>query len=145
MARDHPRPIPKGANDVFRSLALIGRATRVQHQADKPSVERTTTVTDMSPMIWSPNALAARTHPADVPDRDEVCAGLHRPCRARPAGRSLVAEDRSAGGVRDQTGPNPLSVLGPWAPGPQGRERSATVTTGNEEPQVTGRPPKQRG
>ena len=28
-----------------------------------------------------------------------------RPCRARPTDRSLVAEDRSAGGVRDQTGP----------------------------------------
>jgi hypothetical protein len=32
-------------------------------------------------------------------------SGLDRPCRARPADRSLVAEDRSAGGVRDQTGP----------------------------------------
>jgi hypothetical protein len=31
---------------------------------------------------------------------------LHRPCRARPPDRSLVAEDRSAGGVRDQTGPD---------------------------------------
>jgi hypothetical protein len=31
--------------------------------------------------------------------------GYNRPCRARPADRSLVAEDRSAGGVRDQTGP----------------------------------------
>ena len=28
------------------------------------------------------------------------------PCRARPADRSLVAEDRSAAGVRDQTGPD---------------------------------------
>ena len=28
-------------------------------------------------------------------------------CRARPADRSLVAEDRSATGVRDQTGPEP--------------------------------------
>src|SRR5215216_2194134 len=32
---------------------------------------------------------------------------LYRPCRARPADRSLVAEDRSAGGVRDRTGPDP--------------------------------------
>jgi hypothetical protein len=31
--------------------------------------------------------------------------GFDRPCRARPADRSLVAEDRSAEGVRDQTGP----------------------------------------
>jgi hypothetical protein len=28
--------------------------------------------------------------------------GWDRPCRARPADRSLVAEDRSAGGVRDR-------------------------------------------
>jgi hypothetical protein len=32
---------------------------------------------------------------------------LHRPYRARPADRSVVAEDRSAGGVRDRTGPEP--------------------------------------
>jgi uncharacterized protein YegP (UPF0339 family) len=32
---------------------------------------------------------------------------LHRPCPAWPADRSLVAEDRSAEGVRDQTGPDP--------------------------------------
>jgi hypothetical protein len=31
----------------------------------------------------------------------------HRPCRARPADRSLVAEDRSAEGVRDRPGPKP--------------------------------------
>jgi hypothetical protein len=29
--------------------------------------------------------------------------GKDRPCRARPADRSPVAEDRSAAGVRDQT------------------------------------------
>jgi hypothetical protein len=29
-----------------------------------------------------------------------------RPCRARPADRSLVAEDRSAEGVRDRTEPD---------------------------------------
>jgi len=33
--------------------------------------------------------------------------GRDRPCRARPADRSLVAEDRSAAGVRHQTGPEP--------------------------------------
>jgi hypothetical protein len=33
--------------------------------------------------------------------------GRDRPCRARPADRSLVAEDRSAAGVRDRTGPEP--------------------------------------
>jgi hypothetical protein len=34
--------------------------------------------------------------------------GQDRPCRARPADRSLVAEDRSAAGVRDPTGPEEL-------------------------------------
>jgi hypothetical protein len=39
--------------------------------------------------------------------------GLHRPCRARPADWSLVAENRSAGGDRDRTGPdNPLVHAG---------------------------------
>ena len=32
---------------------------------------------------------------------------LHQPCRARPTDRSLVAEDRSTEGLRDQTGPEP--------------------------------------
>ena len=41
------------------AFALTGRATRVPHQTDKPGTERTTTVTDMSPMTWSSNALAA--------------------------------------------------------------------------------------
>jgi hypothetical protein len=46
--------------------------------------------------------------PDRCPDRQVArCSaqGLHRPCRARPADRSLVAEDRSAEGVRDRTGP----------------------------------------
>jgi hypothetical protein len=64
--------------------------------------------------------------------------GRHWPCRARPADRFLGAEDRSAGGVRDQTGPS----LGPYwvrgAPAPQGHERSPTVTSRHEEPQVDG-------
>src|SRR5215207_9320793 len=65
----------------------------------------------------------------------EACIG---PCRARPADRSLVAEDRSARGVRDRTGPEPLPrrlrglptrqssprtglTLGPsWEPSPPG-------------------------
>jgi len=43
---------------------------------------------------------------------------LDRPCRARPADRSLVAEVRSAGGVRDQTRPgSSRSVLGPQLTG----------------------------
>ena len=44
------------------------------------------------------------------PDRQvAACSArrLYRPCRARPADRSLVAEDRSAAGVRDRTEPEP--------------------------------------
>jgi hypothetical protein len=68
--------------------------------------------------------------------RWSIARGLYRPCRARPADRFLAAEDRSAAGIRNQTGPD----LGPcWvrdAPAPQGHERSPTVTNGKEEPQV---------
>jgi hypothetical protein len=39
----------------------------------------------------------------------EACIGLAVP--GRPI-RSLVAEDRSAGGVRDQTGPEPGGTVG---------------------------------
>jgi hypothetical protein len=41
------------------AFALTVRATHVPHRTDKPGTERTTTVTDMSPMTWSPSALAA--------------------------------------------------------------------------------------
>ena len=64
--------------------------------------------------------------------------GLHRPCRARPADRSLVAEDRSAGGVRDRTGPDPRSVLSPWRTGTIG---ARAVTNGHQGSRRTaGRP-----
>jgi hypothetical protein len=36
--------------------------------------------------------------------------GFDRPCHARPADRSLVAEDRSAEGVHDRTGPEPTGT-----------------------------------
>jgi hypothetical protein len=98
-----------------------------------------------------PRTTAPRPRPAPFPafagddparsgfgSRGSVGPGLHRPCRARPADRSLVAEDRSAAGVRDRTGPD----LGPcWvrgAPGPQGHERSPTVTNGEENLQAGG-------
>jgi hypothetical protein len=41
------------------AFALTGRATSVPHQRDNPGTERTTTVTDLSPMTWSHSALAA--------------------------------------------------------------------------------------
>jgi hypothetical protein len=76
------------------------------------------------------------TWPIWLGSRGSVGRGLHRPCRARPADRSLVAEDRSAAGVRDRTEPD----LGPcWvrgAPGPHGHERSPTVTSSEEKQQV---------
>jgi hypothetical protein len=36
--------------------------------------------------------------------------GRDRPCRARPADRSLIAEDRSAEGIRDRTGQEVLTL-----------------------------------
>jgi hypothetical protein len=97
-------------------------------------------------MAWQVSPAARPSHDAPYvhaasPALAVVLGGLRRPgfdrlCRARPADRSLVAEDRSAAGVRDQTGPG----LGPcWvrgAPGPQGHERSPTVTNDEENLQV---------
>jgi hypothetical protein len=57
----------------------------------------------------------------------EACIGLAVP--GRPI-RSLVAENRSAGGVRNQTGPEPQrSVLGPHGTGSPGL---SAVTSGHD-------------
>jgi hypothetical protein len=67
---------------------------------------------------------------------------LYRPCRARPADRSLAAEDRSAGGVRDRAGPEPAGTRWVHAePAGRGVQRARAVTSGGEEPQV--KPPAQ--
>jgi len=42
-----------------------------------------------------------------VPSKLVTLGGLHRSCPTRPFESGLVAEDRSAGGVRDQTRPEP--------------------------------------
>src|SRR5215211_1864289 len=55
----------------------------------------------------------------------DACIG---PCRARLADPALVAEDRSAGGVRDRTGPEPAG---------KGLQRARAVTTEAKEPQVS--------
>ena len=68
--------------------------------------------------------------------------GQDRSCRARPPDRSLVAEDRSAEGVRDRTGPE--SAGSRWVheePAGRGLQRARAVTRGAKEPQV--RPPAQ--
>jgi hypothetical protein len=59
------------------------------------------------PMVFLDDGVG---HVEATSDRQVACCSprrQHRPCRARPADRSLVAEDRSAGGVRDRTGPEP--------------------------------------
>jgi hypothetical protein len=66
-----------------------------------------------------------------------------RPCRSRPADRSLVAEDRSARGVRDRDGTGTGAALGPhttWTTrtttvtGGQRNVRSARVPAGSSTP-----------
>ena len=47
------------------------------------------------------------TQQCKLRDRRTCLSQEDRPCRARPADRSLAAEDRSATGVRDLTGPDP--------------------------------------
>jgi hypothetical protein len=65
--------------------------------------------------------------------------GYDRSCRARPADRSLVAEDRSAGGVRDQTGPGTLSPRWVRSRGVnRGQQRAGVVTERSSESQVAG-------
>jgi hypothetical protein len=73
-----------------------------------------------------------------LPDTEEdTGSGLDRPCRARPADRSLVAEDRSAEGVRDRTGPEPAGTRWVHAePAGRGVQRAPPVSTGAKEPQV---------
>jgi hypothetical protein len=60
-----------------------------------------------------------------------------RPCRAWPADRSLAAEDRSAGGVRDRTGAEPAGTRWVHAePAGRGLQRAPAVGRGTEEQQV---------
>src|SRR4051794_23486368 len=69
-----------------------------------PISDQTRVITvPVTSLAWLVRALANGT---------SVGRGLHRPCRARPADRSLVAEDRSAAGVRDQTRPEPAVHAG---------------------------------
>jgi hypothetical protein len=57
--------------------------------------------------------------------------------------RSPAAEDRSAEGVRDRTGPDSWSVLGPWRTGTIG---AGAVTNGHQGPRGTaGRPASSSG
>ena len=70
-----------------------------------------------------------RGHPVPVLEQGSVGPGLHRPCRARPADRSLVAEDR---GVRDQTGPEPAGTR--WVHvEPVGRARKCNGISGRPQ------------
>jgi hypothetical protein len=58
----HGRPI-------FALASKIGRATHVPHKADTSGNERSTTVNSMSVVSWQSLALAAWTHPANMPDK----------------------------------------------------------------------------
>jgi hypothetical protein len=62
--------------------------------------------------------------------RGSLGRGLHRPCRARPADRSLVAEDRSAEGVRDRDGTRAGYTLGTQEAAGKGVQRARVVMNG---------------
>ena len=68
----------------------------------------------------------------------DACIGLAVP--GRPI-RSLVAEERSAGGVHDRTGRARRYTLGTRGAGTKRTASGTSVTTGAKEPQV--RPPAQ--
>jgi hypothetical protein len=81
------------------------------------------------------STLAATSDGRQV-DAEELDALIGLAVPGRPI-RSLVAEDRSAEGVRDQTGPGTLrrSVLGPQPTGYRGQQRARAVTGRSLEPQ----------
>jgi hypothetical protein len=94
-------PAPPGVSTVV----LASHATSVPFTAVLAGPERTLTEKTTTAATCGDHHIPA-SEPArsGFGSRWSVGPGLHRPCRARPADRSLVAEDRSAGGVRDQTG-----------------------------------------
>jgi hypothetical protein len=74
---------------VRAEFVLGARATRVPHRTDNHGAERTTTVTDMSPVTWPPNALAAWTHPTNMPDKDEIPGSSSGRLTSHSAPRSI--------------------------------------------------------
>ena len=67
-------PAGSHCRQVRAGLVLTGRATRVPQAAVTSSIQRTVTVNLAGPISWSSLARPARTHPANVPDKDEVLA-----------------------------------------------------------------------
>ena len=73
---------------------------------DRSGGQQRTTQGGLNLQSSRPSQVMIPSHLA-LGSRGSLGQGLHRPCRARPADRSLAAEDRSAGGVRDRTEPKP--------------------------------------
>jgi hypothetical protein len=89
-------------------VILGGHATTVPFASVLTGPQRTTTDNHEAASTCAAPILAGDSSArSGFGSRGSVGRGLHRPCRARPADRSLVAEDRSAEGVCDQTGPEP--------------------------------------
>ena len=101
-------PCGQGGATTSRSARakLAGRATSLPFTPNRTGLCR------------QPRITQRQLQPASLPifaggdpgrsgfgSRGSLGQGCDRPCRARPADRSLVAEDRSAAGVRDRTGP----------------------------------------
>jgi hypothetical protein len=110
-------PTPRATSSTFSDLTgtlaggWVPACQPCATSGGQARLGRTTTVTDMSPMTWPPNALAAGTHPANMPDKEEIC----RPCR--PAShRPLCGLNTYSLGVppcRDQ-GPPAYTGGCPW-------------------------------
>jgi hypothetical protein len=65
------RPMAPG-NEADPRAGLTGRVIRVPHRRVNPGPQRTAKVNLAGPTSWSSLARPARTHPANVPDKDEV-------------------------------------------------------------------------
>ena len=119
-------PTPRGPATVV----LAGRATTVPFTTDASGCKRTPTDNPTAAMACAVRRLARwRSCPIWLCKQEVGWSRLASgPCRARPADRSLVAEDRSAQGVRNQTGPDqPGATLGPHA---IRRPRTTPVSSG---------------
>jgi hypothetical protein len=99
-------------------------ATRVPYRRVNHGTERVTTVTAIQPLSWPRHALPGRTHPANMPDKDEAAGSSPaRPttsalsCENSPAVLSVVAHVSHPGcptGVHSGLRPHPCEFLRAW-------------------------------
>ena len=89
------RRTPSGPASGWTARAAV-RATRVPYRRVNHGIERTTTVTAIRLLSWPCHAPPARTHPANMPDKDEAAGSsparpTNRPVTSGNAGRYVLS------------------------------------------------------